>query len=140
MEGNKYIIWYLIDVAILRHFTDFIEFVKFSPQFESPYFLKRAFENTKICISASFQELVSMKTPTVFILSFLGVVHTNPFSNENGAVLLRFQKDLRSHLSFSYRFHLSTLRRQSIEKSHGSVCPPFWILTIEWSGGRSCLF
>ena len=31
----------------------------------------------------------------------LGPVHTNPFSNENRAVLLRFQKDLRPHLSFS---------------------------------------
>ena len=34
----------------------------------------------------------------------------NPFSNENGAVLLRFQKDLRPHLSFSYRFRPSTLQ------------------------------
>ena len=23
---------------------------------------------------------------------------------------------------------------------HGSVCPPFWILTLEWFGARSCLF
>ena len=22
----------------------------------------------------------------------------------------------------------------------GSVCPPFWILTVEWSGAQSCLF
>ena len=36
--------------------------------------------------------------------SDLGPVHTNPFSNENGTVLLPFQKDLRPHLSFSYRF------------------------------------
>ena len=28
---------------------------------------------------------------------YLSPVHTNPFSNENGAVLLRFQKDLRPH-------------------------------------------
>ena len=41
---------------------------------------------------------------------FLGHVHTNPFSNENGAVLLRFQKDLLPHLSFSYRFRPSTLQ------------------------------
>ena len=34
--------------------------------------------------------------------------HTNPFSNKNGAVLLRFQKDLRPHLSFSNRFRPST--------------------------------
>ena len=29
---------------------------------------------------------------------------------------------------------------QSREKPHGSICPPFWILTVEWSGPRSCLF
>ena len=38
-------------------------------------------------------------------------VHTNPFSNKNGAVLLRFQKDLRPHLSFSNRFRPSTRQR-----------------------------
>ena len=31
----------------------------------------------------------------------LGPVHTNPFSNKNGAVLLHFQKDLRIFVSFS---------------------------------------
>ena len=46
-----------------------------------------------------------------------GPVHTNPFSNENGAVLLRFQKDLRPHLSFSYRFRPSTLQRRICFKS-----------------------
>ena len=25
-------------------------------------------------------------------------------------------------------------------KPHGSVCPPFWIVTVEWPGARSCLF
>ena len=25
-------------------------------------------------------------------------------------------------------------------KPHGSVCPPFWILRVEWSGAWSCLF
>ena len=25
-------------------------------------------------------------------------------------------------------------------KLHGGVCSPFWILTVEWSGARSCLF
>ena len=42
----------------------------------------------------------------------LSPVHTNPFSNKNGAVLLRFQKDLRPHLSFSYRFRPSTPQRR----------------------------
>ena len=36
---------------------------------------------------------------------FLGPVHTNPFSNENGAVLLRFQICVQTH-----RFHPSTLQ------------------------------
>ena len=44
--------------------------------------------------------------------TLLGPVHTNPFSNENGAVLLRFQKYLRPHLTFSYRFYPSTLQRR----------------------------
>ena len=42
----------------------------------------------------------------------LGPVHTNPFSNENGAILLRFQKVLRPHLSFSYCFRPSTLQHR----------------------------
>ena len=54
--------------------------------------------------------------------------------------MLRFQKDFRPHLSFSYRFRPSTLQRRPREKPHGRVCPPFWILTVEWSGVRSCLF
>ena len=97
----------------------------------------------------------------------LGPVHTNLFSNENGAVLLRFQKDLRPHLSFSYRFRLSTLQRrirlktlsylqcassneldayafQYIDPRNWRhmliVCPPFWILTVEWSGARSVYY
>ena len=83
---------------------------------------------------------------TIHVLQYLSVsvhlgpVHTNPFSNKNEAVLLRFQKDFRPHLSFSYRFRPSTLQRRSREKPHGSVCPPFWILTVEWSGAQSCLF
>ena len=96
-----------------------------------------------------------------------GPVHTNPFSNESGYVLLRFQKKLRPHLSFSCCFRPSTLQRRirfenafipSVRmlkwtrrmrisiyrpaklKPHGIVCQPIWILTVEWSGARSCLF
>ena len=64
----------------------------------------------------------------------LGPVHTNPFSNEKGPVLLRFQKDLRRIV-----FTRPHYKRRSREKPHGSFCPPFWILTVEWSGARSCL-
>ena len=42
----------------------------------------------------------------------VGLVRISPFSKENGAVLLRFQKDLRPHLTFSYRFRPSTLQRR----------------------------
>ena len=42
----------------------------------------------------------------------LSPTHTNPFSNENEAVVLCFQKDLRPHLSFSYRFRPSKLQRR----------------------------
>ena len=44
-----------------------------------------------------------------------------------------FKKDLHLHLSFSYRFRPSTIPRRSREKPHDSVCPPFWILMVEWS-------
>ena len=37
----------------------------------------------------------------------------------------------------TYRFRLSALQRGSREKPHGSVCPPFWIPTVEWSGSQS---
>ena len=37
-------------------------------------------------------------------------------------------------------FNISALEIGAKLKPHGSVCPPFWILTVEWSGARSCLF
>ena len=40
---------------------------------------------------------------------YLGPVHTNPFSNENRAVLLRFQKKICVH---TYRFRPFTLQRR----------------------------
>ena len=70
------------------------------------------------------------------------ICNMHTITNESGAVLLPFQKDLRPHLLFSYHFCPSTLQHWSSEKLHGtcSICPPFWILTIDWSGARSCLF
>ena len=55
--------------------------------------------NTELTIVINRQSEVVKLTFTM-----LGPVHTNPFSNENGAVLLRFQEYLRPHLPFSYRF------------------------------------
>ena len=37
-------------------------------------------------------------------------------------------------------FNISALEIGANLKQHGSVCPPFWILTVDWSGARSCLF
>lgn len=93
--------------------------------------------NTMQKRSSNFESIRSHGVMTVVCW---GPVHIDPFSNEKGAVLLRFQKDLRPHLSFSYCFRPSTLQRRSREKPHGNVCPPFWILRVEWSGARSCLF
>ena len=50
-----------------------------------------------------------MHIKVIFIMvshlnSLWGSVHTNPFANKNGAVLLCFQKNLRPHLPFLYRF------------------------------------
>ena len=44
-------------------------------------------------------------------------------------------KRFASTLLFSYRFRPSTLQRQSREKPHGSICPPFLD-----TGAHSCLF
>ena len=95
--------------------------------------------------------------------SVLGPVHTNPFSNENGAVFAPFSKRFVSTLIVFARPHYNTvsvlksllypqcacsnahfsISAREIDaklKPHGSVCPPFWILTVEWSGARSCVF
>ena len=37
-------------------------------------------------------------------------------------------------------FNISAREIGAKLKPHGSVCHPFWILTVEWSGARSCLF
>ena len=68
-----------------------------------------------------------------------GPVHTNPFSNEKGAVLSVFKKTC----VHSYRFRIVFVRphynADQERGQHSSVCRPFWILTVAWSGARSCL-
>ena len=70
-------------------------------------------ENTKeyFCLYVHKVRLTKRRSNTAVLWRISGPVHTNPFSNENGAVLLRFQNDLRPHLSFSYCFRPSTLQR-----------------------------
>ena len=50
-------------------------------------------KNSPICTFHNPSGLILYLFPLV--LDVLGPVHTNPFSNENGAVLFRFQKGLR---------------------------------------------
>ena len=101
------------------------------------------------------------------VAGFQDPVHTNPFSNENGAVLLRLKKicvhTCRFRIVFArphYNavFVLKTLlhpqcaclneldacaciliyRSAKLAQSWSHIA--FWILTVEWSGARSCLF
>ena len=37
-------------------------------------------------------------------------------------------------------FNISAREIGAKLKPHGNICPPFWILTVEWSGARSCYF
>ena len=46
-------------------------------------------------------------------------------------------------LKWTRRMSISIYRPAKLArnwKPHGSVCQPFWILTVKWSGVRSCLF
>ena len=65
--------------------------------------------------------------------------HLSVFKRKRSCFAPFSKNKLRPHLSFSYLFRPSTLQRRSREKPHGSVCPPFWILMVEWSGAWSCL-
>ena len=37
-------------------------------------------------------------------------------------------------------FNISASKIGAKLKPHGSVCPPFWILTVEWSGAKKRCF
>ena len=105
----------------------------------------------------------------LFHVVISGPAHTNPFSNENGAVLFskRFASTLIVFVSFSpvhtttpypfwkrfytlsahaqmnsthVHFNISARKIGAKLNTYGSVCPRFWIFTVEWSGARSCLF
>ena len=60
------------------------------------------------------------------------------FSPVHTAVSNAFIPSVRM-LKWTQHMHISIYRPAKL-KPHGSVCPPFWILTVEWSGTRSCLF
>ena len=100
----------------------------------------------------------------------LGLVHTNPFSNEKELFCSVFKKicvhTYRFRIVFARphynavsvwkrcytrsahgqmnsthaHFNISAREIGAKLRPHGCVCPPFWIGTVEWSGARSCLF
>ena len=102
----------------------------------------------------------------MFLVRFLGPVHTNPFSNENSVFIKICVDTYRFRIVFARphynavsvlktfyilsahaqinsthaHFNLSAREIGAKLKPHGSVCPPFWILTVEWSVAWSCLF
>ena len=67
-----------------------------------------------------------------FSYSLSGPVHSNRFSNENGAVLLRFQKRFESTLIVFVR--LIILQRQSRQKPHGMVSSVRHFGYSRWGG------
>ena len=90
----------------------------------------------------------------------LGLVLTNPFSKRSASTLIVFVSFSPVHTTTSYpfwkccytlsahaqmnwtraHFNISAREIGAKLKPHGSACPPFWILAVEWSGAWSCLF
>ena len=90
----------------------------------------------------------------------LGPVHTDPFSKWFVSTLIVFVSFSPVHTTMPYpfwkrfftlsahaqmnsthaHFNISAGEIGAKLKSHGSVCPPFGILMVEWSSARSCLF
>ena len=75
---------------------------------------------------------------SAFALS--GPVHCIHFQSKTELFCSVVKKICVHTYRFSIIFVRRILQRRSREKPHGSVCPLFWILTVEWSGARSCLF
>ena len=66
--------------------------------------------------------------------------HQSVFKRKRGCFTpfsKRFASTLIVFVSFSPVHTTTPIKRES---TIGSVCPPFWILTLEWSGAWSCLF
>ena len=90
----------------------------------------------------------------------LDPVHTNPFSWISKRFLRPYLSFLPVHITTPYplwkrfytlnahaqmnstnaRFNISAREIGAKLNPYGSVCPPFWIVTVEWFGARSCLY
>ena len=110
--------WVLLWFRILWYFPS----KRCQEQLESNQNLKQGAGFERVVLSSFFPKLARSEA-LKYLVSFLW--------NLSGAsaglnALARASKDWKSF--------------RSREKPHGSVCPPFWILTVEWSGTRSYLF
>ena len=69
------------------------------------------------------------------------IVFTHP--HYNAVSVLKTLYTLSAHVrmnSTHAHFNISAREIGAKLKLHGSVCPPFWILTVEWPGARSFRF
>ena len=111
---------------------------------QSPAILDLSLRKSRAGKSRDYRNILvfeKLRFQNVFLPRW-GPVHTNPFSNQNVAVLLRFQKRFASTLTVFISFspvHTATAY-PFWKRFYPLSSPPFWILTVEWSGARSCLF
>ena len=112
--GCRVLLW----LRILRYFPS----KRCQEQLESNQKLKQGTGFERVVLSLFFPKL-ARSDALKYLVSFLwNLSGTSAGLN----ALARASKDWTSF--------------RSREKPHGSVCPPFWILTVEWSGARSSLF
>ena len=91
-------------------------------QLESNQNLKQGAGLEKTVLSSSFPKLARSEALKYLVFFLWNPCGASFWLN----ALARASKDWKSF--------------RSREKPHGSVCPPFWILTVEWSGARSYLW
>ena len=70
-------------------------------------------------------------------LSFLPVHITTPYPLSKRFYTLNAHAQMNST---NAHFNISAREIGAKLNPYGSVCQPFWIVTVEWSGARSCLF
>ena len=92
------------------------------------------FKRKRSCFAPFSKRFAS--TLIVFVLfSPVHMTTPNPFRKRFNTLCAHAQMN-STHVHFNISAHEIGAKL----KPHGSVCPPFWILTVEWSGSRLCLF
>ena len=100
------------------------------------------------CISWATCTIIRFQTKTQLFCSVFEkiCVHTYRFRIVSPVTLQRRiwkrSYTLSAHAQTnSTHAHFNIIQPAKLARNpHGSVCPPFWILKVEWSGARSCLF